>query len=173
MDKKVWIILSAVLLVIIVIVVIAASNQYYVIAKQCEEAVFGHTYGHFSTIHKAMDTGHPNPKIPAYEITKDGTIIDHRGSREVVIGSLLPIEITEDNFDNYFDREWDMPSGDYRAVFREQIKAAWSYSGDNYMCYWILDNDGDIYICHLSRITDASGSARWSMGEIHSLRLIH
>lgn len=84
-----------------------------------------------------------------YELTADRRLVDLSDSGQVNYGRLHSIQLTGDNFDDYFLSEegnagW--VSGDSAGSLRRGNQSAWRLIDGHTMCYILLQNSGDIYI---------------------------
>lgn len=93
---------------------------------------------------------------PRYQFTSDyamfvsGDVLDDKSTTEWVQqrGNFEEVEITTENFDNYFNMTGFTISNDTWSKFRITIRKAWRINVDNSFYYFLLTKDGSVYLTY-------------------------
>lgn len=150
-----WVTIGAILICIVGIV-ICVSNPKEETLHAPEP--FGHSYRveEILFVDVRYSSAITPETAPRYQFTSDyamfvsGDVLDDKSTTEWVQqwGKFEEVEITTENFDNYFNMTGFTISNDAWSEFRSTIKKAWRINVDNSFYYFLQTKDGSIYLTY-------------------------
>lgn len=170
-KPRFWIILVAVVACIVVPICFLTNPK-------SKEVIHIETFGHR---YQVMEINYSAPQYsfaymldtaPKYYLSKDEELMVKENQKDwVSIGKVSKIQLTEENFDDYFIGISDMKDGNmknYIKEFREENQFAWTVSvseDENGAFYYVLQQkNGDVYISYGYHPSEANlqvDSIRW------------
>lgn len=116
-------------------------------------AVFGHSYSTALNIYATFFANYII-EYPSYAVSAQGVAYcnipnANTGNDYSELGKLKPIRLTVNNFDNCIQGAgWTTEEVD-AAYIRERAAAAWRcFDADGWTTYFILLENGDVFLCH-------------------------
>lgn len=149
--------IALILLVVILLLIIAAFCGYQLwLHLPQRNAVFGSSYGISINIYAELFANYLSQN-PVYAITSQGMAYwdnpdPDTGNKYSEIGKLSPIRLTEDNFDNCIQGAgWTAMNVDAEYIRKSTARAWQAVSSNGMLTYFILLENGDVFVCHGSK----------------------
>jgi len=137
-----WIIIGA-------IAVCAVTAVCFLTNPLEQKELFGRQYAEVELTYQSpqlSSIAYPERK---YILTPDHRLALLEGSGQINIGRLSAIELTRDNFDNYFFNADGLGwiSGESAVSIRRNCQSAWMLIGEDDILYYVIQqNNGDVYM---------------------------